>query len=207
MATHDYVIDNQSAPSFRSDLNNVLQAIVTQNSSSTAPTTTYADMIWYDTANNQIKKRNEANSGWITLGTVDEGAGTFTPSGLPSTESVVLLGTVNTTSGSTQTLSGLNLTGYKQVQAWINGVDPSTTATSATITVGGMLLLPSGLTTNLVVNGYMLFDLGIGRGYAVNSLTDGQVASTHTLTTSSTSISVSTTQTFAAGSVTFYGVK
>lgn len=81
MSTHDYVIDNQSAPSLRADLNNALQAIVTQNSSATAPTVTYADMIWYDTANNQIKKRNEANTGWITLGTIDEGAGTFTPTG------------------------------------------------------------------------------------------------------------------------------
>lgn len=81
MATHDYVIDNQSAPAFRSDLNNVLQAIVTQNSSTAAPTTTYPDMIWYDTAANQLKKRNEANSAWITLGTIDEGLGTFTPTG------------------------------------------------------------------------------------------------------------------------------
>lgn len=81
MATHDYVIDNQSAPAFRSDLNGALQAIVTQNSSSTAPATTYANMIWYDTAANQLKKRNEANSAWIVLGTIDEGASTFTPSG------------------------------------------------------------------------------------------------------------------------------
>ena len=81
MATHDYVIDNQSAPAFRSDLNNALLAIVSQNSNATAPATTYANMIWYDTTNNQIKKRNEANSAWITLGTIDEGAGTFTPSG------------------------------------------------------------------------------------------------------------------------------
>jgi len=81
MAEHDYVIDNQSAPSFRTDLNNALMAIVSQNSKSTAPTTTYANMIWYDTTNNQLKKRNEANSAWIVLGTIDEGAGTFTPSG------------------------------------------------------------------------------------------------------------------------------
>ncbi len=81
MATHDYVIDNQSAPAFRSDLNGALQAIVTQNSSATAPATTYADMFWYDSANNQLKKRNEANSAWIVLGTIDEGTGTFTPSG------------------------------------------------------------------------------------------------------------------------------
>jgi hypothetical protein len=81
MATHDYVIDNQTAPNFRADLNSALAAIVTQNSNATAPSVTYADMFWYDTTNNQLKKRNEANSAWITLGTVDEGTGTFTPSG------------------------------------------------------------------------------------------------------------------------------
>lgn len=81
MSTHDYVIDNQSAPAFRADLNNVLAAIASQNSSGTAPTVTFANMIWYDTTANQIKKRNEANSAWIVLGTLDETAGTFTPSG------------------------------------------------------------------------------------------------------------------------------
>jgi len=81
MATHDYVIDNQTAPNFRADLNSALAAIVTQNSNATAPSVTYADMFWYDTTNNQLKKRNEANSGWIKLGTIDEALGTFNPSG------------------------------------------------------------------------------------------------------------------------------
>lgn len=81
MATHDYVIDNQSAPALRSDLNNALLAIVSQNSNATAPAITYANMFWYDTSTNILKKRNEANSAWINLGTIDEGAGTFTPSG------------------------------------------------------------------------------------------------------------------------------
>lgn len=82
MANHDYVINNQSASSFRSDLNGALQAILTQNSSASAPATTAANMLWYDTTNKQIKKRNEADSAWITLGTVNEVAGTFTPTGL-----------------------------------------------------------------------------------------------------------------------------
>lgn len=89
MAIHDYVIDNQSATAFRGDLNSVLQAIVSQNSSATAPTTLYANMIWYDTATNQLKKRNEANSAWVTLGTIDEGLGTFTPSGTPAIASQI----------------------------------------------------------------------------------------------------------------------
>lgn len=87
MATHDYIINNQSAPDFRADLNNALLAIVSQNSGSSAPGTTYANMLWYDTSTNEIKKRNEANSAWVVLGTVDEGAGTFTPTGLPATAS------------------------------------------------------------------------------------------------------------------------
>lgn len=79
MAQHDYVIDNQSAPLARADINSALQAIVTQNSGATAPATVYANMFWYDTATNQIKKRNEANSAWITLGTFDETTGKFDP--------------------------------------------------------------------------------------------------------------------------------
>ena len=100
MATHDYVIDNQTAPNFRADLNNALAAIVTQNSNATAPSVTYANMIWYDTTNNQLKTRNETNSEpWITLGTIDEGTGTFTPSGerALATEAEAKAGTSNTT--------------------------------------------------------------------------------------------------------------
>ena len=40
MATHDYVIDNSTGANVRSDLNNVLQAILTNNSSGSAPSTT-----------------------------------------------------------------------------------------------------------------------------------------------------------------------
>lgn len=44
------------------------------------------------------------------------GGNTATINGiLPISESMTLLGTLNTTSGTTQTLSGLNLTGYKSL--------------------------------------------------------------------------------------------
>lgn len=72
MATHDYVIDNQTSASARSDINNVLQAILTNNSSATAPTTTDANMFWYDTANNVLKMRNEADSAWIIVGYLNQ---------------------------------------------------------------------------------------------------------------------------------------
>ena len=73
MATHDYVLANQSGSSFRSDLNNALAAIVTQNSSATEPATTFAYQYWVDTSATPalIKQRNAANDDWITLGEVD----------------------------------------------------------------------------------------------------------------------------------------
>jgi hypothetical protein len=123
---------------------------------------------------------------------------------LASAESIVLLGTVNTTSGSTQTLSGLDLTGYKQVQAWLNGVDPSTTATTSIISVGGATAVTAQAGS---VSAFVVIDLLTGRSASINSFDDRGVFSSSTLTTSSTSISVTTTQTFASGSVRFYGVK
>jgi len=70
MAIHDYVIDNQTGAAFRADLNNALAATVTLNSSATAPTTTYAYMLWSDTTAGELKQRNSANNGWVSIGTL-----------------------------------------------------------------------------------------------------------------------------------------
>lgn len=70
MAQHDYVIDNASGAAVRADLNLALAAIVSLNSGGTEPTTTYAYMLWVDTANSLIKMRNAANNSWITVGTL-----------------------------------------------------------------------------------------------------------------------------------------
>lgn len=68
MAQHDYVIDNASGQAVRSDINNVLQAVLTNNSG-TAPTTTAAYMLWADTGSSPglLKIRDSANGAWITL--------------------------------------------------------------------------------------------------------------------------------------------
>ncbi len=70
MAQHDYIIANQSGAAFRADLNNGLAAIVSQNSGSTQPSTTYAYQWWADTTTGLLKIRNAANNAWITVGTL-----------------------------------------------------------------------------------------------------------------------------------------
>jgi hypothetical protein len=71
MATHDYVIANGTGAAVRSDLNNALAAIVSNNSGSSEPGTTYAYQWWADTNANVLKIRNSANNAWITLRELD----------------------------------------------------------------------------------------------------------------------------------------
>lgn len=80
MAQHDYAIANQSGLSFRQDLNNALLAIVSQNSGTSEPSTTYAYQLWVDSSTSPatIKQRNAANSAWLTIGTVSTNWGLAT---------------------------------------------------------------------------------------------------------------------------------
>lgn len=91
MATHDYVIANGTGAAVRSDLNDALAAIVSNNSGATAPATTYAYMWWPDTTTGLLKQRNAANSAWITIGTLSTTAwGLASLAGATFTGDVVL---------------------------------------------------------------------------------------------------------------------
>jgi len=63
----DYNVANASGASVRSDINNILQAVVTLNSGTSEPSTMYPFMIWVDTTNNVVKMRNGANDAWLTM--------------------------------------------------------------------------------------------------------------------------------------------
>jgi hypothetical protein len=70
VAQHDYVIANGTGAAVRSDLNNALAAIVSNNSGATEPATMYAYQWWADTTTGLLKIRNAANNAWITVGTL-----------------------------------------------------------------------------------------------------------------------------------------
>ncbi len=71
MSTHDYSLSNQSGASFRSDLNNALAAILSNNSNGSAPSTTVAYSIWADTTSGKLKIRNSANDAFVDLINLD----------------------------------------------------------------------------------------------------------------------------------------
>jgi len=68
----DYNIANASGASVRSDLNAVFDAIKTLNSGGSDPSNTAAFMPYVDTADsNNLKIRNAANDGFVTVGSVN----------------------------------------------------------------------------------------------------------------------------------------
>lgn len=77
MSQNDLVIANQTFPTTRADINSALQALGSLSSGATEPPTTYANMLWYDTANNTLKMRAEANDAWISVGYLDQSTDAF----------------------------------------------------------------------------------------------------------------------------------
>lgn len=71
MSQHDYDIANGPGATVRSDFNDALTAIATNNSGATAPSTTIANMWWFDTSTNILKQRDNSNTSWINVAKKD----------------------------------------------------------------------------------------------------------------------------------------
>ena len=127
MAQHDYVIANGTGAAVRSDLNNGLAAIVSNNSGATEPATMYAYQWWADTTTGLLKLRNSANSAWISLRELD---GTLTiEDGTAAAPGLAFTSDLNT---------GLLRVGADQVAISTGGTSRlavSTTAVSSTLAV------------------------------------------------------------------------
>jgi hypothetical protein len=77
MSQHDFDIANQTASNARVDINLALKALGSLSSGPVAPTTTYANMLWYDTLSNILKVRSEADDAWISIGYLHQGENQF----------------------------------------------------------------------------------------------------------------------------------
>lgn len=72
MAQHDYTIANQTASDARTDINNVLQAIATNNSGTGVPTATFPNQWFYDTDDQLLKIRNNTTTTYLNVGYIDQ---------------------------------------------------------------------------------------------------------------------------------------
>ena len=94
MAQADGVVSNASGAAVRADINDQLAAAFTNHSGATAPATTYAYQYFVDTSANEIKIRNAANNGYVTLRGTD--GKVILPSGSATAPSIYFSGETNT---------------------------------------------------------------------------------------------------------------
>tara|TARA_S200002703_G_scaffold45758_2_gene39842 strand:+ start:1702 stop:3036 length:1335 start_codon:yes stop_codon:yes gene_type:complete len=72
MSQNDMSIANQTFPNTRSDINSALQALASTSSGTSAPSTTYANQLFYNTSSNLLQIRNEDNDAYITIAELDQ---------------------------------------------------------------------------------------------------------------------------------------
>jgi fibronectin-binding autotransporter adhesin len=141
-----------------------------------------------------------------------------------SSGGMTLLGTLTTTSGTTQTLSGLTLTNYKYLSISINNVGYSSGTTNANLLLNTYnIARPAASDASTSMYGFNTIDLSSGA--AQSSIIVGTIATNTTnsmslnanttlcgnlsaINTSTTSLSFtwSTGNTFATGTIKIYGV-
>lgn len=137
MPQHSYSIANQAGAAFRSDLNNALSAIATNNSGATAPSTTFAYQWHVDTdAPATLYIRNGANNAYIEVGDA-----TLANLGLAKTRRA-------TAQAST---SGTAIT-FGSIPSWANRITMMLYGVSASGT--SPLLVQLGTASGIVTTGY-----------------------------------------------------
>ena len=78
MSQNDFNLGNQGFPSMRADMNSAYQALASNNSGTSAPSTTYSNQWWYDETNAILKIRNPDNTAWLNFMTLDGGTSEYT---------------------------------------------------------------------------------------------------------------------------------
>ena len=133
MAQHDYIIANQTASDARTDINNVLQAIATNNSGTDVPTSTFPNQWFYDTNDQLLKIRNSTTTTYLNVGYIHQ------TNGFEVLDDTQVVSTSGIPTG--------GIIGDQAEGTWTNGtgtteslVSPAKVAASATEVVGNYAL-------------------------------------------------------------------
>ena len=176
MSTHDYALDNGTGLAVRTDLNNALLAIVSKNSSATAPSTTYAYMWWADTTTGLLKIRNAANSAWITVGTL----------------ATAYLGAMPTTGGTFSAAIDFSNTDYMKIPVGTTAQRPASPAS-------GHIRYNTDLKTFEIYQESVWINLGDKEPFAAKTTTYSVLLSDSVLTADTTSAAFTMTVPTAVG--------
>jgi len=179
MSQNDFVIANQAFPATRADLTSAFQAAASNSSGALAPTTTYANMMWYDTTANILKIRSEADDAWISIGYLDQSANTFkilddTIVATTAGVSTGLLGDQTTGAWQTGTGTTESLVSPAKVKASVIANAPSSALTLGTFTAAsGNTFLDFSVPTTATEIHLNWYDLVMSNALLVQLLVGG----------------------------------
>jgi hypothetical protein len=148
MAQADQIVQNDTFPAFRADLNNNLAALFSDNSGTVAPTPTVAFMDWIDTSavTPVWRKRNAANNAWVTVGEV---AGTALNVSSATTATTATNATNLTGTSTTNIQSAALASGTADNTTFLRG-DRTWQTVSTSVTTQQVLDATAGLTAGAV---------------------------------------------------------
>jgi hypothetical protein len=196
---HDMNIANQGFPAFRADLNDALEALVSNNSGASAPTTTFANMPWYDTTNNLFKIRNADNDAWISVFTLNQSTDALTAIGSVTLSDLATIVASQVemeagTESAIRTMSPLRVAqaiaalGVTSIRGLFRKSDPTipawTKTGNGTATTSSILYVDVNGSIKTIASGTSITmpTLAAGTDYAIWAKTDGtlQATSNHT---------------------------
>lgn len=203
MAQADQSVANATFPTVRADINDNLAALFSQSSGNSAPAVTVAFQPWIDTSSSPAvwKVRNAANSGWITIGTLD--ASTFSSGGVTAianggTGETTASAAINALLPAQSGNSGKALITDGTVASWDTGRGitlrtPVTYNNASSIDFTGIPSWVKRITVMLdqfSTNGTSAYLIRLGT--SIGFFTAGYVSSASNITTSATAITGST---------------
>ena len=179
-----WTIANSGGSVYRAAVNTALAAIQSSSSGTAAPSPTVAGMLWYDTTNSILKRRNTANTAWVDVSSDTIAATTVrgNSSGSAAAEAAISMATLRTMLGFSQTLSAagyITMPGGLIMQ-WGGATSGAGGAVAVTYPItfpaavfGVMATVVSGGT---VQGAWAAADIGTGSGTTLRAATASGVA-------------------------------
>ena len=185
MSQKNYVILDQSGTSFLADLNGTLEAIATNNSGSVEPPVMYANMWWADTATDNLKRRNDTNTAWVTVMPLSLAITTYGSSLVRSIDAAAARTALSAASSANSIIAGNGLSGGGTLEASRTltlGTPSTVTGTSTNASSSGTHSHAISLTPAAIglgaSNNAQFNSLGIG---ASATGTAGQIVATNSI--------------------------
>ena len=161
MSQHDYSIANQGFPATRADINNVLSAISTNNSGTSAPSSQFAGQFWIDTTSSTWTLYIHDGADDIQFATIDTSANTvnFIDSALDVVTDTTpqLGGDLDLNSNDITGTGNINVTGTIQSSGNITGTlatasQPNITSTGTLTTFSSTGIDDNATSTAITIN-------------------------------------------------------